>query len=215
MRSVKLLLTSVLLLFAGTGQVRGDFMIYDTITTTDNLTVADLNSNGWSTLYDELYSDYTSNADLQIWLNSGFEYLMLGGTLGATGQIQLAGVIRAEDLAQFTTGNQANTFSETSNYWYNRESYSIGFAPDSIVDLNQADMVDGPGRLSWHMAGDVGGARLGDLEGLNASAVHTKFVLGGRPLPIPSVPEPASLAVLGIMGLAGCSRRRRRSRQTA
>lgn len=194
-----------------TGRLQAGTVIYDTITEADQLTVADVNANGWTTLYSEFYSDDTVNADLQSWLSSGFEYLMLGGTLVSTGEIQLAGVIRTANLATFTTGNEANTFPETSNYWYNREDFSIGFAPNSTVSLTQADTVSGPGRLSWHMLTfPVGGYRLGEVTGLNNSTQYTKFVLGANSMN--AVPEPTSLAIFGIGTLGLLSTRRRRER---
>ncbi len=210
----KLLIACFAMLFATAGQVQAAVIIYDTITDADNLSVSDLTSNGWTSLYDELYNDGTVNADLQSWLSSGFEYLMLGGTLVSTGEIQLAGVIKTANLAPFTLGNQANTFAETSNYWYNRENYSIGFAPNSNVSLGQADTVAGPGRLSWHMLSlATGGYRLGSVVGLNNSTAYTKFVLGANAGA--AVPEPTSLAIFGIGAFGMVIHRRRKQKQTS
>jgi hypothetical protein len=121
-RAIQLTVACVAVLVATSAQVQAGPIIYDTITVGDNLTVADLTSNGWTTLYSAPYFDRTMDPELQSWLGSGFEYLMLGGTIAGTGQIQLAGVIRAVNIAPYTFGNATNTFPETSNYWYNRQN---------------------------------------------------------------------------------------------
>lgn len=187
-------------------------VIYDTITSADGLTLSDIQANGWRELYNEPYAHWTNDGHLQDWLTNGDDYLMLGGT-DRDGNIILAAAILRDNLAPHTLGNDTNTFPETSMWWYNREDYSIGFAPNSTVRLTSADTWDtsSPLRLSWHMhTFSVGGWRLGSFTGLNSSTLYNKFVYTANA----QVPEPASIAIwsaLGVAGLFGARRRRKSS----
>ena len=65
---------------------------------------------------------------------------------------------------------------ENGAYWYLVPGKSFGFASSSAVDLSPADAstTDGQLRLSWHLTGNHGGYRCGELTQLNSSSEYRK-----------------------------------------
>ena len=101
--------------------------------------------------------------------------------------------------------NMSNqTILENGSYWYfNTGMGSLGFAPNSTIQQNSADVYaawggnldTGPLRLSWHTGhcGDgniCGGWRVGSIVGLNGSNEYTRYIYestgGAAPTPTPT-----------------------------
>lgn len=111
--------------------------MYDVIHSSDGILYSDLLADGWDPIYNEFYSDRTLRSDVNSWEMITDDYLMLGGYRVSDGAVLLAGVITPQNFSTTTTGNQTNTFAETSLHWYNKEfnGTSVGFSLDPIVSL--------------------------------------------------------------------------------
>ena len=156
-----------------------------------NVSEQTLINNGWTLFYEQTYATgHGSNASS---LRPLGEYVILTGK--AVGSSTLP-VLAAAPTSQVFTETATNTPQLLNGtYWYNTSTLSIGFAPTSVIDQNQADISEANGwrisptnntsysspssslRLSWHLLTAAGGGwRLGDQIELNGSTAYLKQV---------------------------------------
>jgi hypothetical protein len=179
---------------------------------------------GWKLCYSDQYRDSANITDVIAGCQG--KYVLLAG--GATGADSYLLAAAGERSAVFgSTAYDATTYNNGS-YWYFNPGMSMGFAPNSTIDQNEADIRDssldghsdgsttGAYRLSWHMySGDLDpGWRIGLIDDLNSSSNYVRaiYVSDGAP-PIPQLvvgavnvlvdagsPVPADFRVLGLRG---------------
>lgn len=141
-----------------------------------NVPISTVTNGGWSLCWSGTYSGTDTLANIQSSCDKS--HLMYAGsvTSSPTEFILLAAAPRADVFAP-TIGN-ATTLSN-GTYWYYNASSSIGFAPDSTINLNTADIFDtaSPLRMSWHTNGTsvFWGWRLGSLTGLGGNE-YTRYI---------------------------------------
>jgi len=117
------------------------------------------------TKYSQLYAHATQVADVKEFAvgASPYAYAILGARYGASGNFKLAAV-GEYDAVFAVTSSRYVAYENSGTYWYNSlltGSKSMGFAPTSSVNLNNADYGDSdPTRMSWHLTGG-GGYRAG------------------------------------------------------
>ena len=63
-------------------------------------------------------------------------------------------------------------------YWYNYDGKSFGFAPTANIFLEDADTYDigSSKRVSWHVNGEAGGWRAGEVNSLTNDNVWRKVI---------------------------------------
>lgn len=186
-------------------------------TSSANLSLSDLLSDGWSVLRDEAYSSGVGPIDLAAdKVAAGSNHILVGAYDSRTGKFVLGATGLAEVLTETSSGTEATAYGSSSLYWYNNPAASFGFTPTKDIYLNSAD-VQGTGffggsaddgnnalRLSWHT--DFGGAgsggwRAGELLFLNGDNQYHKVILVDSG--IQGVPEVGSSLLLVSAGLAG------------
>jgi hypothetical protein len=167
-----------------------------------NVSEQTLRNNGWTLFYEQTYA--TAHGINASSLRPSGEYVILTGK--AVGSSTLP-VLAAAPTSQVFTATATNTPQLLNGtYWYNTPTLSIGFAPTSVIDQNQADISEANGwrtsptdnttysspssplRLSWHLFDNSnGGWRLGDQINLNGSTAYLKQVWSwdGRPTAAP------------------------------
>ena len=156
-----------------------------------NVSEQTLRNNGWTLFYEQTYA--TSHGSNASSLRPSGEYVILTGK--AVGSSTLP-VLAAAPTSQVFTETAINTPQLLNGtYWYNTPTFSIGFAPTSVIDQNQADISEANGwrisptnltnysspssplRLSWHLFDNSnGGWRLGDQIELGVSTDYLKQV---------------------------------------
>ena len=155
-----------------------------------NVSEQTLLNNGWTLFYEQTYA--TGHGGNASSLRPSGEYVILTGK--AVGSSTLP-VLAAAPTSQVFTATATNTPQLLNGtYWYNTPTLSIGFAPTSVIDQNQADISEANGwrisptnntnysspssplRLSWHQIDNSGGWRLGDQIELNSSTAYLKQV---------------------------------------
>jgi hypothetical protein len=130
-----------------------------------NVSEQTLRNNGWALFYEQTYgTPIGSNATSLI--PSG-QYVILTGK--AVGSSTLP-ILAAAPTSQVFTNTDVNTPQLLNGaYWYNTPSRSIGFSPTNTINQNIGDSQDNsdPLRLSWHLVGNGGGWRLGEINKFN------------------------------------------------
>merc|ERR1740130_392690 len=120
------------------------------------------------TKYSQPYTHVTSSAYVKQYAvgASPYSYAIIGARYGASGNFKLAAV-GEYDAVFADTDSRYVAYENRGTYWYRSTvsaSMSMGFAPTSSVNLNNADWQDpAPTRLSWHL--DIaGGYRAGPVS---------------------------------------------------
>jgi thrombospondin type 3 repeat protein len=158
------------------------------ITQADGVTLAALQADGWTVMYNVPYGSVTTTGHVNQWralANAAYGFVFLGAVdlngnvvVGASGLAQ-------EVLTPTDSTSQASAYPSTGLYWYNKLGWSIGFTPTSNILLNTSDITgilttnDGQNarRLSWHLDQDIGGWRAGATGFLNDNSILRKVVL--------------------------------------
>ena len=133
---------------------------------------------GYSDIFNQPYSQATSNLDVGSWIAycNADAMLCIGG--GAAGD-DLIRVLACGNCYAITTVTAMNTPALNGlAWWYYTTTNSIGFSPDSIVTQNNADTYDMASelRLSWHTDGVSGGYRAGSLASYGTDLQKYVFV---------------------------------------
>ncbi len=144
-----------------------------------NVSIADLLSQGYQNVYNETYS-HASNTNELIEVNkSCTEYTVLcaGGGLGGSDTLTLVSCGNCWSILNSTLRN--NPVLNNRAFWYFTSGYSFGFAPNSSITQNTCDRFDATNlfRLCWHLDQNVGGWRLGALQWfLNTDFNYFKYL---------------------------------------
>jgi hypothetical protein len=166
-----------------------------------NIDKSVVESAGWTLCWSGTYggTDLLSN----ITTACDQEYIMYAGGLTNNSNLMLLAAGKREMVFTIQPGVSNQTLLENGSYWYFNTGYgSMGFAPNSTIQQNSADVYaawggdldDGSLRLSWHTGhcGDgniCGGWRVGTVVGLNGGTEYTRYIYestGGDAL----IPEP-------------------------
>jgi hypothetical protein len=160
-----------------------------------------IESSGWALCWsgtyggNDLLSNITSACDQ--------EYILYAGGLTNNSNLMLLAAGKREMVFTIQANMSNQTILENGSYWYfNTGMGSLGFAPNSTIQQNSADVYaawggdldDGSLRLSWHTGhcgeGNIcGGWRVGSITGLNWGDEYTRYIYestGGDAL----IPEP-------------------------
>lgn len=136
----------------------------------------------WSVVYEAPYSDHTKTSDFSR-ITDGC--IFMGAKTNQHARTYVLGAF-AETKVFLDPGKDNTKVAYLHNgvYWYNYNGKSVGFAPNSIITLNSADVKapDSSGcelRLSWHLGQSFGGWRAGCKTGLNKNTVWWKVLLSG------------------------------------
>ena len=155
----------------------------------------------WSGTYDgnDLLSNITTACDQ--------DYIMYAGGLTDNSNLMLLAAGKREMVFTVQPGMSNQTIFENGSYWYfNTNMGSMGFAPNSTIQQNSADVYaawggnldNGSLRLSWHTGhcGDgriCNGWRVGQVVGLNWGTQYTRYIYestgGAAPTPTPTPTE--------------------------
>lgn len=136
---------------------------------------------GWTLCWEDYYNSRNNLNDIFSQCNG--DYLIYAG--GATGADSYLLLAAGERSAVTTVTEQNQTTLNNGTYWYYHSGFgSIGFAPNSTISQNSADVHDswdgdsGDLRLSWHSDGtDIfGGWRVGMNVGINGSADYQRAI---------------------------------------
>jgi hypothetical protein len=158
----------------------------------------------WSGTYGgtDLLSNITTACDQ--------EYILYAGGLTDNSNLMLLAAGKREMVFTIQPNMSNQTILENASYWYfNTGMGSLGFAPNSTIQQNSADVYaawggnldDGSLRLSWHTGycGDgniCGGWRVGTVVGLNGGTEYTRYIYestgGATPSPTPTPTETPS-----------------------
>ena len=162
-------------------------------------------SGGWALCWSGTYgsTDLLSN----ITTACDQEYILYAGGLTDNSNLMLLAAGKREMVFTIQPNMSNQTILENASYWYfNTGMGSMGFAPNSTIQQNSADVYaawggnldDGSLRLSWHTGhcGDgniCGGWRVGTVVGLNGSNEYTRYIYestgGATPSPTPTPTE--------------------------
>ena len=129
---------------------------------------------------------------------------MYAGGLTNNSNLMLLAAGKREMVFAIQPNMSNQTILENGSYWYfNTGMGSMGFAPNSTITQNSADVYaawngnldNGSLRLSWHTghcgSGNIcGGWRVGSIVGLNGSNEYTRYIYestgGAAPTPTPT-----------------------------
>jgi hypothetical protein len=146
-----------------------------------NISKQTLIDGGWTLCWEDYYNSRNSLNDIFSQCNGDY-LIYAGGVTGADSYLLLAA---GERSAVTTITEQNQTTLNNGTYWYYHSGWgSIGFAPNSTISQNSADVYDawdgdsGHLRLSWHSDGtDIfGGWRVGMNIGLNGSTDYQRGI---------------------------------------
>lgn len=136
--------------------------------------------SGWSRWLDVPYSHHTQLSSIR---PPAGECVLWGAAERPNpSHLKLAAIGRRSALDRDSHG-----MWENGVFWYTVNGKSSGFADNSNVHLNSADVSDVNGcssRLSWHLGQSFGGYRAGCTKGLNDNGSWRKIVMYG---PCPGV----------------------------
>ena len=139
--------------------------------------------NGWTLCYDVIYATATTTSDLSSCAQGDDYYVFVGAKKNSSSTNVYIGAFAPNSVLTITTSSTSIAYKPTLNgynvYWYNYPSNSFGFAPNSTINLNSADIVNRYGnqdnRLSWHLT-TGGGWRAGKYTELNSDATWHKII---------------------------------------
>ena len=141
--------------------------------------MSSLTNQGYSYVYNETYSHYTTKSEMETIKSSCLPstVLCLGGR-DSTNDVLL---VVSCGLCSVVLTPTARVTPNLHNgaYWYYTPNYSMGFAPNATIYQNQADNYDQSNnqRVSWDLD-DSGGWRLGSLtSSLNYNSRYYKVIL--------------------------------------
>ena len=161
-----------------------------------NVSEQTLRDNGWTLFYEQTYS--TRITSLATELQPNGQYVILTGK--SVGSSTLPILAAAPTSQVFTQTVRDNPQLLNGAYWYFTDGIvvgsatgSIGYAPTSTINQNEADVTDSsdPLRLSWHLGCACGGYRLGEIF-TNGSTAYLKQVWTWNG---PAAPAPAPVYV--------------------
>ena len=216
-RIVKIIGSSLALVLMGqSGAIAAEPGYYPTGPQTD-VSVTQISTNGWTKCYEANYgTTILTLANLKAQCSGDFVLYAGGETADPNHYLLLAAGLRSvvwagtNVTANTVTTLGANQFSNGS-YWYAQDALSLGFTPDPVVRLFQADLCaaivcagekdDGSLRLSWHGNGlGVGGWNIGnDITFQNNGVtdyVKAIWVSNGSPTKPPLIQTTALTATL-------------------
>jgi hypothetical protein len=147
-----------------------------------NVSEQTLRNNGWTLFYEQTYA--TSITSLATELRPNGQYVILTGKAVGSSELPILAAAPTSQVFTQTVINNPQLLNGT--YWYFTDGISapggnatgsIGFAPTSTINQNEADQANAsdPLRLSWHLGCDCGGYRLG-ASLLNGSTDYLKQV---------------------------------------
>jgi hypothetical protein len=144
-----------------------------------NVAVSTISSGGWTKCYEENYgTTILTLANLQSQCSGDYVLYAGGETADPNNYLLLATGARSvvwagTNVTQNTLTTLSNGQLSNGSYWYAQDALSLGFSPDPVVKLHQADICatqvcageadDGSLRLSWHGNGvGQGGWNIGN-----------------------------------------------------
>jgi hypothetical protein len=138
----------------------------------DTFQVSEL--SGWTKHYEEPYEHATKASDLDS-IPSSAEWVLVGARESGKAVLKVCAFGRRDEVLK-RTARKNKPHEHNGAWWYFTDGRSFGFAPDSTIDQQIADIHNGddPKRLSWHLEGDQGGYRAGDRR--SYSTMFTKLV---------------------------------------
>ena len=133
---------------------------------------------GLQIVYDYPYSHVTTYDEIEAIRDqcNSSTIMCVGGGNQSEGLLR---VVACGDCLNLTTLTQFNQTTFTGcAYWHFAFGYSFGFAPNSIIEHNSADIQDPDSnlRLSWYLDELNGGFRLGNLTDLIYDDAYFKKV---------------------------------------
>ena len=192
----KKLTTAVFVFFFSFFGIQSSYADYYPSGIQQNVSEQTLRNNGWTLFYEQTYS--TRITSLATELQPNGQYVILTGK--SVGSSTLPILAAAPTSQVFTQTVRNNPQLLNGAYWYFTDGIvvgsatgSIGYAPTSTINQNEADVTDSsdPLRLSWHLGCVCGGYRLGDIF-TNGSTAYLKQVWTWNR---PAAPAPAPLFV--------------------
>jgi hypothetical protein len=142
-----------------------------------NYPKSELTYRGYKECYNQPYSAVTTPEALAACSADGSRRVFVGAVSGSSSTFLVgAGGIAANVFAQTTSANTATLSNGV--YWYNVKGKSFGFAPNPTIFLEDADTYDitNTERLSWHVTGEIGGWRAGDVNSLTYDNTYRKVI---------------------------------------
>ena len=136
--------------------------------------------NGYSTVYEVVYSSMTTSSIINNIRNSCTATSTLCyGCYSSSNSNNLLTVAcgRCLDVTNNTVKNSPNYINGV--YWYYTESTSIGFSSLNDITQNTCDNNNGvsPGKkICWHLEQNVGGWRCGSATTLNYDTTYYKII---------------------------------------
>ena len=128
-----------------------------------NMSVAQATAMGFVKLKEWGEDHGTANDDFVV--PKGTKHVLLGAKSTMASASFLLCAMGDPSIAFAKTTSKSVAKEHNGVYWYNVDSQSIGFAPQSKIALDSADTVDDEGekRLSWHTEGSTG-YRAGEMN---------------------------------------------------
>ena len=125
----------------------------------------------WTRCYGVSYSTATTTADLLSCAKGDAYYIFVGAKKNSSSQNIYLGAFAPNSVLTTNTSSNRTAYKPSllisgyNVYWYNYPYKSFGFAPNSTIYLNAADLVnrygDQDNRLSWHLDIQQAGCRAG------------------------------------------------------
>ena len=133
---------------------------------------------GFVKCYDQLYSHYTSSADLNAC--AGSEFVFVGAKSSSNANVFSIGAFGASVNVFKNTYSTSQAYYDAVGgaYWYRYPGWSFGFASSTSVNLNSCDYnnPDCSHRLCFHLDQNVGGYRAGCTVGINGDSTWRKVI---------------------------------------
>eukprot|EP00761_Pharyngomonas_kirbyi_P007636 gb/GECH01007646.1/.p1 GENE.gb/GECH01007646.1/~~gb/GECH01007646.1/.p1 ORF type:complete len:490 (+),score=110.75 gb/GECH01007646.1/:1-1470(+) len=141
-----------------------------------------LEQMGWKIVYQTHYGHTTTESELKNLRDDGAFFCVAGRKKGNNNLMTAAFGINEDVFLIKDRENSAPKASNTNVHWYLSPDESFGFAPNSNIELNSADVHarNDDDRVSWHLSGG-GGWRVGSITGLNSDNDYEKIVMKFKP----------------------------------
>jgi len=173
----KKLVTTILIVLSSVFGIQSSYADYYPSGIKQNVPEQTLIDNGWTLFYERTYSTPISSSGSELRPNRRFT-IVTGKSIGSN---MLTTVAAAPTNSVFTPTLRNVPQLINGTYWYYTPEASFGYSPTEVISQSSADVTgcdslievtataceSDPSRLSWHLANEFGGFRLGSAGWIN------------------------------------------------